>query len=141
MVRYVAKRDPRIEFLGLVDHERVMHEYARADLLVNLRLTSNQTHRYVFPSKVVECLSTGVPLLSTRTGHIESEFGGFVYLLDEQTPEALAAKLSEIKSVPRESRREFGASAQRYVLQEKTWEAQVKKIETYLREDVFKEAA
>lgn len=141
MVRYVAKRDPRIEFLGLVDHDRVMQEYARADLLVNLRQTANQTHRYVFPSKVVECLATGVPLLSTRTGHMESEFGSFVFLLDEQTPESLAAKIAEIKAMSREDRTTFGLNAQRYVMREKTWEAQVKKIESYLREDVFKEAA
>lgn len=141
MVRYVAKRDSRIEYLGLVDHERVLQEYSRADLLLNLRQTANQTHRYVFPSKVVECLSTGVPLLSTRTGHVESEFGSFVYLLDSQTPESLAAKLAEIKAMSLEDRRTFGLTAQGYVLREKTWEAQVKKIESYLREDVFKEAA
>lgn len=141
MVRYVAKRDPRIEFLGLVGHDRVLQEYARADLLVNLRQTANQTHRYVFPSKVVECLSTGVPLLSTRTGHVESEFGSFAFLLDEQTPDGLAAKIAEIKAMSPEDRSTLGLSAQSYVLREKTWKAQVKKIETYLREDVFRKAA
>jgi glycosyltransferase involved in cell wall biosynthesis len=137
LVEAAAARDPRIRFLGLVPVERVWEEYATADLLVNLRSTAYQTHRYVFPSKVVECLATGVPLLSTKTGHVESEFGEFVFLLDAQTPDALAAKIVEIKSMSVEDRLSIGKSAQQHVLRNKTWEAQVKKIAAYLKERVF----
>ncbi len=137
LVQEAADRDSRISFLGLVPVERVMEEYATADLLVNLRATAFQTHRYVFPSKVVECLATGVPLLSTKTGHVESEFGEFVFLLDEQTSQTLAAKIIEIKGMRTEDRLSIGMSAQKHVLRNKTWEAQVRKIERYLRTCVF----
>ncbi len=135
--RQESALDSRVRFLGPVQHERVIEEYMTADLLVNLRSTAFQTHRYVFPSKVVECLATGVPLLSTRTGHVESEFGEFVFLLDEQTPEALAAKIVEIKAMRAEDRLSVGKSAQRHVMRNKTWEAQVRKIGEYLETTVF----
>ena len=137
LVREAAADDARIEFLGLVPHETVMERYAAADLLVNLRSTQNSTHRYVFPSKVVECLATGVPLLSTRTGHMESEFGEFVFLLDKETPEALAAKIEEIAVMRSEDRESLGRSAQRHVLRHKTWSAHMAKIRDYIEFEVF----
>ncbi len=133
-VRRDALTDDRIEFLGLVSHEEVMRQYAGADLLLNLRRTEYQTTRYVFPSKVVECLATGVPLLSTRTGHVEKEFGDFVILLDEETPQSLARTIAFVAGLAPDARREFGRRAQEYVMKNKTWEAQVRKLGAYLDE-------
>lgn len=133
-VRRDALVDPRIAFLGLVPHDEVLRQYESADLLLNLRRTEYQTSRYVFPSKVVECLSTGVPLLSTGTGHVEREFGEFVFMLEDETPECLARTIGFIAGLEPSARHEFGARAQRYVLENKTWEAQVRKLGAYLDE-------
>lgn len=140
-VRAVASQDPRIDYRGLVSHDEVMELYEQADLLLNLRRTGSQTERYVFPSKVVECLGTGRPLLTTATGHVREEFGTFVYLLDDLTPEALATKLGEISTTPREDRLALGRRAQAHVRETRTWEGHAQRVESYLRERVLKEAA
>jgi glycosyltransferase involved in cell wall biosynthesis len=119
----------------MVPHETVLQQYASADLLLNLRATDYQTTRYVFPSKVVECLATGRPLLSTRTGHVEKEFGEFVFLLDEESPQALANAIRFVMGLDPAARADFGRRAQQYVLTNKTWEAQVRKLGTYLDRD------
>jgi glycosyltransferase involved in cell wall biosynthesis len=136
-VREAASRDPRICFRGLVSHDEVLETYCQADLLLNLRKTDCETHRYVFPSKVVECLATGVPLLSTRTGHVESEFGEFVFLLEQETPAALAEEVSRIKAMRAEDRLVVGTSAQEHVRREKTWDAQVRKALQHIERDAF----
>jgi glycosyltransferase involved in cell wall biosynthesis len=133
-VREAAAKDSRIAYEGLVTHEEVLRAYEDADLLLNLRRTHFETQRYVFPSKVIDCLSTGRPLLSTATGHIESEFGEFVFLLREETPNGLAAKLQEIAGISSELRRERAARARQFILEHKTWEAQARKFHAYLRE-------
>ncbi|HXH61705.1 MAG TPA: glycosyltransferase [Fimbriimonadaceae bacterium] len=133
-VRSAAEEDPRIVYLGPVPYEEVLEHYRRADLLLNLRDTSFTTHRYVFPSKVVECLATGVPLLTTNTGHVESEFGDFVFILEQETPSCLASTLSFIASLPRESRLEIALRAQEYVLENKTWEAHARSLKDYLED-------
>lgn len=140
-VRQVVSRDVRLNFLGLVSHRDVMQLYESADLLVNLRRTDYQTHRYVFPSKVVECLATGRPLLSTCTGHIEAEFGEFVFKLKEETPEALAKKIQEIAAMDPAERGAFGLRAQQYVKENKTWEGHARRLQRYLDEEVLSEAA
>ena len=131
-VREYAAKDTRLSFEGRVTHQRVLDAYRSADLLVNLRSTQFVTHRYVFPSKVVECLATGVPLLSTRTGHVEEEFGAFVFLLEEESARALARAIEFVASLPHESRRNIGRCAQEYVLRNKTWEAHLERLSAYL---------
>lgn len=138
-VAAAAVQDPRIDFRGMVDHIEVHDAYRSADLLLNLRATDNKTHRYVFPSKVVECLATGVPLLSTRTGHVEEEFGEFVFMLEEETAHALANRLAEIKAMRAADRISFGQSAREHVRKTRTWDAHIAKLAEYLEDSVFNE--
>ncbi|HVT13174.1 MAG TPA: glycosyltransferase [Fimbriimonadaceae bacterium] len=138
-VRKAVAKDVRLAYLGLVPHREVMELYETADLLVNLRRTDYQTHRYVFPSKVVECLATGRPLLSTCTGHVEEEFGEFVFKLEEETPEALAKAIRDIARMDPEARAERGRKAQEYVRENKTWEGHARRLKAYLDDHVFAE--
>lgn len=142
-VEEAAQHDSRIQFLGLRPHDEVLKIYEQADLLVNLRRTDYQTHRYVFPSKVVECLATGRPLLSTCTGHVESEFQDLVFPLRHEEPEALARAIEELTEMPREQREAVGVRARNYVLENKTWEGHARRFQDYLEQVVFhqKEAA
>lgn len=142
-VQEAAEQDSRITYLGLCNHEEVLRTYEQADLLVNLRRTDYQTHRYVFPSKVVECLATGRPLLTTCTGHIEKEFGDLVFLLRDESPLALAEAIRKLAKMTKEERESVGAKAKNHVLEHKTWEGHVCRIQNYLDQNVFssKEAA
>jgi glycosyltransferase involved in cell wall biosynthesis len=140
-VEEAAANEPRITFHGLATHDKVLEVYESADLLVNLRRTNYQTHRYVFPSKVVECLSTGRPLLTTCTGHAQSDFGEFVFTLHDETPEGLATAIREIAALDPAERTRKGKLAQDYVRENKTWEAHTRRLEAYLNEHVFNQAA
>jgi glycosyltransferase involved in cell wall biosynthesis len=142
-VKEAVEQDDRITYHGLLPHEEVLALYEQADLLVNLRRTNYQTHRYVFPSKVVECLATGRPLLSTCTGHVEKEFRDLVFMLRSETPEGLAEAIKELASMPKSEREEVGKRARDHVRENKTWEGHARRLEKYLNEFVFasKEAA
>jgi glycosyltransferase involved in cell wall biosynthesis len=137
VVRTAAETDSRITYHGLCNHEEVLKVYEQADLLLNLRKTDFQTHRYVFPSKVVECLATGRPLLTTCTGHVEKEFGDLVYLLRDESPLALSTKIQELSALPKEDRSMVGVKAQAHVMEHKTWEGHVQRLENYLHQNVF----
>lgn len=131
-VKKAAMHDSRIVYAGLLPHRDLVEIYRSADLVLSLRRTDNQTHRYVFPSKVVECLATGVPLLTTCTGHAESEFGDFSILLPEETSDALAAKVRELMSWSQKRRSDLGKQAQDYVRENRTWESNIVRLEAYL---------
>lgn len=136
-VREAAARDSRIEYLGLVPHDRIQELYDRADLLLSLRRTGSRTERYVFPSKVVECLATGRPLLTTTTGRIAQDFGEFVYLVPELNPATLAEAIQTVADLPNEARLATGRRAQQFVRRERTWPVHAKRIAEYIREVVL----
>ena len=98
-VRAAAACDSRIEFLGMIPFERVLEIYNSASVLINMRITKNVNTEYFFPSKMMEYLASGAPVISTCTGHVEQEFGGFTYLLKEETPQALAELIKKIAAL------------------------------------------
>ena len=135
MVKHAARLDSRVCYAGLLPHRDLEDLYRTADLVLSLRRTDNRTHRYVFPSKVIECLATGVPLLTTCTGHAETEFGEFAILLREECPNAVARAIQEVACWPETKRAELGSRAQEYVLEHRTWESNIVRLEEYLRRE------
>lgn len=140
LVRERAVTDPRVNFRGFLSFDEVLALYGTADLLLNVRLTKTIDTRYFFPSKLMELLASGTPVLSTCTGQVESEYGHVLYLLRDETPTALAAKITEIRATTVEARRTLGARAREFMFKEKTWERQGQRLAAYLREEVLREA-
>ena len=110
MVRDAAASDSRIEFLGFLRFEEVLAYYNSSHLLVSMRPTKGvEAKNYVFPSKMMEYLSTGVPVIATCTGHTEAEFSEMTYLLRDETPEGLAALIRHVAGLLPEARGDEGA--------------------------------
>ena len=127
-VRSSVARDPRIEYCGYLAFADVLRLYQSADVLVNLRLTRKMNTRYFFPGKALEYLASGRPVISTCTGHMEEEFGQFTFLLREETPEALARVIEEVARMDRDARERRGAAARNYMMANKTWVAQGRRV-------------
>jgi glycosyltransferase involved in cell wall biosynthesis len=136
-VKAAAARDARIGFLGVLDFGELLHLYSCSDLLVSIRPTKALQTRYFFPSKTMEYLASGTPVVATCTGHTEEEFGSVCYLLKDESPEGLAALLRSIAGLPAEVRREKGLQARQFMQAHKTWDRQGKKIARFIREKVF----
>jgi glycosyltransferase involved in cell wall biosynthesis len=137
-VQEAASKDPRIEFLGFLDYDDLLRLHASADVLLNMRLTRTLVTNYAFPSKTLEYLLSGVPLISTPAGNISSEYGKFCYLLDEETPQALAKAIRDVERLSAEERMDLGTRAREYIVKQKSWEIQCNKIAEYMRGYVLK---
>jgi len=140
MVRDAAASDSRIEFLGFLRFEEVLACYNSSHLLVSMRPTKGvEEKNYVFPSKMMEYLSSGVPVIATCTGHTEAEFSEMTYLLRDETPEGLAALIRHVAGLLPEARAAIGALAREHMAAKKTWEAQSQRIARFLRDIVAME--
>jgi len=131
-IREADARDPRVEYLGLLSFEQVLDLYRSSDVLVNLRITRTMHTKYFFPSKMIEYLASGKPVITTCTGHVEEEFSAFTHLLREETPEALAQMIQRVGQLDLEERRQKGQRARSYVAANKTWEAQTRKVARFI---------
>ena len=134
LVKDAVQKDPRISFHGFLKFDDVLKLYATADVLVNMRLTQRVSTSYFFPSKTMEYLASGVPVITTCPGGMADEFGAFAYLLHEETPGALADIIKTVEAIPVEQRIARGKAARQYMIEHKTWDAQAKKIAHFLSE-------
>ena len=131
-IEEAAKSDPRIEFLGQLPFVEVLELYKSADCLICMRLTKRVDTRYFFPSKLFEYLASGVPVITTRTGHVESEYQNIAVLLYEETAEALAHKMDEVAQLPLVERRILGRAAARYMRENATWDKVGENVAEYI---------
>jgi glycosyltransferase involved in cell wall biosynthesis len=124
----IARADPRIRVLGLVPNEVVVAEELRATLLVNPRPTDQEFTKYSFPSKNMEYMASGTPLLTTRLPGMPREYHGYVYLFEDETEAGMARRLGEVLSLDREVLHRKGAAAREFVLGEKNNVVQAQRI-------------
>jgi glycosyltransferase involved in cell wall biosynthesis len=136
-VEEATQRDPRIEYLGILDADGVADLYRTVDLLLNIRLTKTIDTRYFFASKLIEYLASGVPTITTSFAHVEEEFAGLVYVLRDESAHGLAELLSFVASQSQEERSNLAHKARAYAATNKSWDAQSAKVARYLREDVL----
>lgn len=131
-VRDAAAKDPRIEYCGFLSFQEVLRFYNSADVLVNMRVTKELNTRYFFPSKMMEYLASGRPVITSNTGNVEEEFKDFVFLLQEESAESLAEKIRYVSTLGKDQREEMGARARRYMEKNKTWKVQARKVIEYI---------
>lgn len=124
IVRQAANKDERINFQGFIPFDEVLKLYDSADVLVNMRLTKAINTRYFFPSKIMECLTSGVPVISTCPGHVTEEFSDFAFLLKDERPVDLANMIKYVASLAPDIRADKAAKAQEYMIRNKTWDVQ-----------------
>ena len=66
LVEEAAEQDDRITYLGCVPYEEYLSNLKQADVLVNPRNMNLPENENNFPSKIMEYLATGKPIISTR---------------------------------------------------------------------------
>ncbi|MBE6916159.1 MAG: glycosyltransferase [Ruminococcaceae bacterium] len=132
-IRAASKDDPRIEFLGQLRRDEVLELQKRAAVLVNPRLNNEEFTKYSFPSKTMEYLASGVPVIAYKLDGIPDEYDAYLTYPKDDSVEALTNALESLCSMDSETRRRNGASGKRYVLEEKNALAQTKRILDFLQ--------
>ncbi|MBQ7462950.1 MAG: glycosyltransferase [Bacteroidaceae bacterium] len=108
-----------LEYRGVAANDVVVSEELKATLLVNPRLTKEELTKYSFPSKNMEYMASGTPLLTTRLPGMPREYYPFVFLFEEETIDGYADAIRSALSYSEEDLRSFGFRARQFVLQNK----------------------
>lgn len=123
-----AERDSRVEYRGVAPNDEVMKAEYAASVLVNPRPTKEDFTKYSFPSKNMEFMSTGRPLLTTKLPGMPVEYYPFVYLFETETLEGYKVTLKEILEKGYDELEKKGRDAQHWVLKNKNNIVQTKRI-------------
>ena len=120
--------DPRIVYGGMLMSSEVVEKEMEATLLVNPRPTNEEFVKYSFPSKTMEYLASGTPVLTTVLPGMPEEYHPYVYLIEEETPEGIRKSLERVLSQTDEKLFQKGNEARRFILENKNNVIQGKKI-------------
>lgn len=131
----ICKNNPSVRYMGIRPNAEIVEKEQRAALLVNPRPSAPEYTKYSFPSKNMEYMVSGTPILTTKLPGMPKEYYPYVYLLEDETPKGITEKLQEIFALSLEEREEMGANARGFVLQHKSNVAQAKKILKFIEEN------
>lgn len=128
-IEEAEKKDKRIHYYGFVDdYSKVKQMQADADVMMNMRLPSEEASMYCFPSKLFEYMKTGNPVLSFRIGGIPDEYFEHLIPIEEESVTAVKTAMLEAMKMPKESRLNFGKKAKEFIMMQKNTARQTKLI-------------
>lgn len=127
-LQQIAADDDRIFYGGMLLNTEIVDKEQEATLLVNPRPTHEEFVKYSFPSKTMEYMASGTPVLTTVLPGMPEEYHPYVYLMREETPEGAANMLTQVLSQSDEALFQKGARARAFILDKKNNVIQAKKI-------------
>jgi glycosyltransferase involved in cell wall biosynthesis len=133
MIRACQARDPRITFWGLRPNAEVVAAEVRATLLVNPRPSLEAFTNFSFPSKNMEYMASGTPVLAAPLPGMPKEYFEHVFTFPDESVEGMAATLGRILGLPREELHLRGKGAKTFVLTRKTNLIQAGRVHAFLQ--------
>ncbi len=124
----MSNKHPQIKYMGNVSNDEIIKKQQEAFLLINPRPSNQEFCKYSFPSKTIEYMASGTPVLMTRLPGVPEDYFDYVYLLKEETSEGVREILGSILSKSIEENRLLGQKARNYVKENKNCDAQSKRI-------------
>lgn len=115
-LRKLCEQHSNIEYRGVATNDIVVSEEQKATLLVNPRFTTEEFTKYSFPSKTMEYMASGTPLLTTKLPGMPEEYYPYVFLFQEETVDGYADAIRKVLSYSEWELRSFGYKASQFVL-------------------------
>ena len=135
-LRAIAERDSRVYYGGMLLNTEIVEKEQEAALLVNPRPTHEEFVKYSFPSKTMEYMASGTPVLTTRLPGMPKEYHPYVEFIEEESADGIAEALKRVLSCSDEALFRKGCAARSFVLKDRNNVVQAKKLLDMLEKDV-----
>lgn len=127
-IQSLQKQCPGIRYYGYVDGNRVRQLQAEATVLINPRQNTDAFTKFSFPSKTMEYLASGKPVIGYKLDGIPAEYDPYIQYVADNSIEALQDKLLEICSLPECERNAIGQRSRAFILENKNPKAMCRRI-------------
>lgn len=126
-IKKASLKDKRIIFKGLLNREEVFKLQKFATVLVNPRTNNEEYTKYSFPSKIMEYMSSGTPVIAYKLDGMPREYFDYIYPVNNHSDGLLLA-IREVMSKSEKELREKGFKAKEFVLNQKSSFKQAERI-------------
>jgi glycosyltransferase involved in cell wall biosynthesis len=127
-VKNACQNDSRIIYHGQIKREDVLKVQKDSTVLVNPRQNNEIFTKYSFPSKTMEYLSTGKPLVAYKLEGIPDEYDEYIYYVEDEKIESLRNKIVEVAETNKNILLKKGQDTISWIYKEKNEVVQTKKI-------------
>lgn len=107
----IVKSNNNVIYKGFVSNKEIIKIQRQADFLINARSSEDEFVKYSFPSKTLEYMLSGTPLITTMLPGIPEEYKDYVIVLDNNSAEAISRKLEEVLNYSYDDRHKIGLRA------------------------------
>lgn len=122
-----SKKDSRVYYGGLVNQDVISNEFLNADLLLNLRDPNDYVCNFAYPSKLIEYMSSGVPVLSTNL-KFDNDIKDCLYVVDRLDSIDIKDKIGFIVNDDIENIKLKTKKSKEYVIKNNNWETICKEL-------------
>lgn len=129
-----AKQFINIKYLGQITRAEVVELQRKALFLVNPRSPEGEYTKFSFPSKVIEYMCSGRPLLMYRLPGIPDEYYHHCYTPEDATQDSLRNSIQYLCNLDRNVLTRVGSNAKDFIFRTKSPYFQTKKLLNLLKE-------
>ncbi len=127
-LKKLAEMHKNIVYFGTRMNREVISKQARAALLINPRPSHQVFTQFSFPSKNMEYMVSGTPVLTSRLPGMPEEYWDYVYILEDETAQGIAQILKKLLYCDKKALQEKGLKAKEFVLTQKNEIKQAEKV-------------
>ena len=120
--------DSRIQYLGMVDQSELNSLYSEASFFLNPRLSCYEENNNNFPSKLLDYLSFGKPIISTKSAGINPSYYNYLYFLENENIEELSDLMRVLILKTSEEKKELFLKIKEYGIQSNSWDNRVDEV-------------
>lgn len=92
----LTQKFPSLKYLGLLNQEKLLKVESHALFNINPRPLYGKIDNFSFPSKVLEYIASGRPLLSTRHPRLIELFSDLIIWIEDDTEEAYFSAIKKV---------------------------------------------
>jgi glycosyltransferase involved in cell wall biosynthesis len=135
-IRKRLETTPGVEYRGRVDEATLLQLAEQASVLVNPRPLNIPGNQMNFPSKLLEYLTYGRPVVTTMTPGVAPEYADFTIPAKSDSPDDLAAAIDRALSLDHVHRVDMARRVEHFLSTSRLWTIQAAKLWDFLRLEV-----
>lgn len=120
--------DKRISILPQLSRKDLLALQKRATILINPVEPTQSFTNYFFPSKTLEYLASGTPVVMYHLSCMPEEYNKYIYYIEDETVESMRDKIVEVCSMSQNDMDIRAKQASSFILNNKTPKPQVKRM-------------
>jgi glycosyltransferase involved in cell wall biosynthesis len=136
-IRALEKQDSRVKFFGFCSQKKVAELRSKAAVLVNPRTNEGEYTKYSFPSKTMEYMASGKPVVMYKLDGIPDTYDEHLFYAEESNAVEGLRKAIEQVLADYETARRRALGAQAFVLKYKNGVSQASRLINWMKGDAI----